>query len=60
MSLLSSIILPKLEKELISLEPEIANFIISQIETVGKEILDWVNSKGKEAASFSSKADVPQ
>ena len=50
MSLLSAIILPKLEKELIALEPEIASFLLSQLQSVGEEVLAWIESKGKAAA----------
>lgn len=50
MSLLSSIILPKLEKELIVLEPAIAQFVISQLESIGSEVMAWIESKGKPAA----------
>lgn len=50
MSLLSSIILPILEKELIALEPSIAQFVINQLEAVGSEVMAWIESKGKPAA----------
>ncbi len=45
MSLLSSIILPKLEKELIALEPEIAQFLINQLKILGTEVALWAENK---------------
>ena len=45
MSLLSSIILPSLEKELVALEPQIAQFLLKQAHTVGAEVLAWVEQK---------------
>jgi hypothetical protein len=45
MSLLSSVILPKLEKELIAMEPEIAQFILIQAKSVGAELLAWIEKK---------------
>ena len=50
MSLLSSIILPRLEKELIALEPQAAQFIVNQLMNVGMEVMQWLDSKGKSAA----------
>jgi len=49
MSLLSAIILPKLEKELIALEPEIAQFLLGQVQSIGAELLAWVEEKLKVA-----------
>jgi len=45
MSLLSSVILPHLEKELIALEPQLSNFVLGQIKLVSSEIIDWVDKK---------------
>ncbi len=45
MSLLSTIILPKLEKEFVNLEPQIADFILKQLYEAGKDILGWVENK---------------
>lgn len=45
MSLLSSIILPKLEAELVALEPEIAAFLIKQLHFVAKDVLAWAEGK---------------
>lgn len=50
MSLLSALILPKLEKELIALEPQIASFVVTQLEILGKDLLSWIDSKAKDAA----------
>lgn len=48
MSLLSSIILPKLEKELVSLEPQISEFLIDQLHTLANEVIGWAESKIKD------------
>jgi hypothetical protein len=45
MSLLSALILPKLEKELVDLEPEIAQFLLGQMKVMGSELLAWVETK---------------
>ncbi len=45
MSLLSSIIIPKLEAELINQEPVIAEFIIKQAHILANEIITWAESK---------------
>lgn len=47
MSLLSSIILPKLEKELVLLEPEIAEFLLGQLKSIGAELFAWAEDKMK-------------
>jgi hypothetical protein len=45
MSLLSAIILPKLEKELVSLKPEIASFALHQLKYIAEEIIAWAEKK---------------
>lgn len=45
MSLLSSIILPRLEKELIAMEPAISQFIISQMKSMASEVIEWAETK---------------
>jgi len=45
MSLLSSIILPKLEEELIQQEPAIAAFLVKQIHTLATEVISWAEKK---------------
>jgi hypothetical protein len=45
MSLFSSIILPKLEAELIAHEPAIADFLVKQFHNIAKEIVVWAESK---------------
>jgi hypothetical protein len=45
MSLLSAIILPKLEKELLILEPHIAQFILKQVKSIGDDIVGWAEQK---------------
>lgn len=59
MSLLSSILLPKLEKELIAMEPEMAQFILKQLQSVGGDILKWVEDK-IELPKVESPSDVQQ
>jgi hypothetical protein len=50
MSLFSSIILPHLEKKLIALEPEIAHFILDELEDLGQSLFDWIGNKARRAA----------
>lgn len=45
MSLLSTIIIPHLEKELISMEPQIAAFLLGQLKNVAGELVVWAESK---------------
>ena len=45
MSLLSSILLPKLEKELVALEPEAYQFLLSQLKMFASEIASWAEQK---------------
>lgn len=45
MSLLSSILLPRLEKELIALEPDIAEFLIKQLKNLAEEVIEWSEKK---------------
>lgn len=45
MSLLSSLILPHLEKELLALEPEIASFVLKQLKVVATDVITWIESK---------------
>ncbi len=45
MSLLSSILLPKLEKELLDIQPEIAQFLLRQLKLLANEVLEWVETK---------------
>lgn len=51
MSLFSSIFLPKLEKELIALEPVIAQFALLQIKKITIEIMQWIETTGNDAAA---------
>lgn len=50
MSLLSSIILPQLEKEIIALEPQIGQFVLAQLKSVTADIMHWIETKGEAAA----------
>lgn len=45
MSLLSSIILPKLEKELVAIEPEITKFLLGQLHSLATEVITWAENK---------------
>ena len=54
MSLLSSIILPKLEKELIALEPVIASFVLKELQSAAEILIDWIESKGHQLAKKES------
>lgn len=45
MSLLSSILLPKLEKELLDIQPDIAQFLLRQLKLLANEVLEWVETK---------------
>lgn len=45
MSLLSSILLPTLERELLKLEPEIAAFLLSQLKLWAQEIIEWAETQ---------------
>lgn len=45
MNLLSSIILPKLERELVQLTPDIQQFLLAQLKIVAGEVIEWAESK---------------
>lgn len=45
MSIFSSIILPYLERELIELQPEIADFVLDQLKKNAHAIIDWLEVK---------------
>jgi len=45
MSLLSSVILPHLEKQLVALEPAIADFILKEIHVIGSQLISYVEGK---------------
>lgn len=45
MSLFSSIILPKLEAELIAQEPVIAEFLVKQIYALATDVITWAENK---------------
>jgi hypothetical protein len=55
-SILSSIILPKLEKELLDMKPEIAVFMLNYIQDICVEIMAWISSKGTIAATSQNDA----
>ncbi len=45
MSLLSSILLPKLEAELLAQEPIIAEFLIKQVHSLASDLIVWAEAK---------------
>lgn len=45
MSLFSSMLQPVLERELKSLEPEIASFLLNLLKKLSNEALEWAESK---------------
>ena len=45
MSLISKLILPQLEKELMTLEPQVAEFLLKQLKELANEIVNWVEIK---------------
>lgn len=51
MSLLSAIILPRLEKELIALEPVLTQFLIDQGKLVAADLVTWAEQKFKNQAA---------
>lgn len=53
MSLLSSLVIPRLEKELEQFEPQIAQFLMQQLQMLGTDVLQWIEQK-------AIPADVPQ
>lgn len=59
MSLLSSIILPKLERELLAVEPQIAQFLVSQLKSLGADVVSWAEKKLNVSGNLQSE-DVPQ
>ena len=57
MSLLSAILLPEIEKQLIALEPQIAAFVLKQLHVIGSEFVAYV--EGKLNIVPAPAADVP-
>ena len=45
MSLISKLILPQLEKELMALEPQVAEFLLKQLKELANEIVNWAEIK---------------
>lgn len=45
MSLLSTILLPHLERELIALEPQIAAFVLKQVTNLAADVIQWGENK---------------
>ncbi len=55
MSWLSAILIHQLEKELIAMEPEIAHFMLGELETIIDHIGTWIDKKGHYAAAVDPK-----
>lgn len=51
MSLLSAILLPALEKQLIALEPMIATFVVNELKTLTETVAQWIEDKAHHAAN---------
>lgn len=45
MSLLSLVILPMLEKELVALEPAAGQFLLNQLKMIGEDVMQWAAEK---------------
>jgi len=45
MSVLSSVILPRLTKELLVLEPEVAMFILKHMKALAHDVIEWAEEK---------------
>ena len=45
MSLLSAILLPELEKQLMPLEPQIAEFLLNQVHVFANDMISYVEQK---------------
>jgi hypothetical protein len=45
MSLLSSVFLPKIERELSALEPDVSRFILRQLKLFAVETIEWAEQK---------------
>ncbi len=58
MSLLSSIILPKLEAELLAQEPAIAEFLVKQVHTLATEVITWAQAKVPALAEGASQNEA--
>jgi hypothetical protein len=62
MSLLSSILLPEIEKQLIALEPQIAQFVMTNLHELASEFVTFIESKIKFSHQIKEElpTDVPQ
>lgn len=45
MSLITAFILPLLEKELIAVEPQVQEFLLTEIKVLGNDIVKWAEYK---------------
>ncbi len=45
MSLFSKFILPKLEQEIVNIEPQIAEFVLKQMKIAAHEVIEWIEKK---------------
>lgn len=47
MSIFGTILRPIIEKELKSIEPQIALFLVTQLKNVAHDVIDWAENKVK-------------
>lgn len=59
MSLLSSLILPHVEKTLIEAEPQIAAFILNQLKLIAADVISWAESRAH-LAEPAKNEEIPQ
>jgi hypothetical protein len=59
MSLFSSVILPHLEKELINIEPQVAEFLLNQLKKAAAEIVEWAELKLNADLNGDGKVGAP-
>jgi|AntAceMinimDraft_18_1070375.scaffolds.fasta_scaffold263206_2 hypothetical protein len=45
MSLFSSLILPHIEQEILSMKPQMAQFLLEQIKSTGHDLVNWAETK---------------
>jgi hypothetical protein len=57
MSLFHTVILPSLEKGLVSFRPELTSFLLAEAKIVLPEILSWVNEKHEDYEKKNNKGE---
>lgn len=45
MNLLTSVLLPLLERQLREIEPELAEFVVEQLKLCGSDLVNWAEKK---------------